>query len=51
MAFDLVQEWKELVAQVPELPIQDFGLTYIYPVFVVLIIIEYLKAKELFDLK
>ena len=51
MAIDLVQEWRELVDQVPELPIQDFGLTYIHPVFVVLIIMEYLKAKELFDLK
>lgn len=37
--------------QLPKLEIEHFGLVYVYPVFLVLIIMEYLKAKEYFDLK
>lgn len=38
-------------AQLPALPIESFGLIYLYPVFVALIIWEYIQAKELYDLK
>jgi len=31
--------------------IVKIGLTFMYPMFVVLIIIEYLSARELFDVK
>lgn len=37
--------------QLPELPIEGVGIKYIYPVFAALIIMEYLAAKDLFDLK
>ncbi|HRT52812.1 MAG TPA: hypothetical protein P5291_01945, partial [Flavobacteriales bacterium] len=43
--------WLHLRSQMPELEIERIGLVYIYPIFLVLIVIEYLKAKELFDLK
>lgn len=41
----------ELKAQLPELPIEGIGARYIYPFFVALIVFEYFRAKELYDLK
>ncbi len=51
MSFNLIEAWKEMAAQLPELPIQMIGLKYVYPIFVILIVIEYLRAKHLYDLK
>lgn len=51
MAFDLIGAWKEMAAQLPDLPIQDIGLKYVYPVFLILIFVEYFNAKHLYDLK
>lgn len=51
MPFNPIQAWLDMKAQLPDLAIERFGLWYLYPVFVVLIVMEYLKAKEYFDLK
>ncbi|MCB0790947.1 MAG: sterol desaturase family protein [Flavobacteriales bacterium] len=51
MTFDLIGAWLEMKHQLPEIPIEGIGLRYLYPVFVILIVIEYLKARELYDLK
>lgn len=51
MAFNPVQAWMAMKEQLPELPIEGFGLTYLYPVFILLILTEYFNAKHLFDLK
>lgn len=48
---DLLNAWMDLKAQLPELPIEGFGLVYIYPIFGALMVIEYFRARELFDLK
>jgi sterol desaturase/sphingolipid hydroxylase (fatty acid hydroxylase superfamily) len=49
--FNPIQAWLDLRAQLPELAIEGIGARYIYPVFVVLILMEYFKARQLFDLK
>ncbi|MFN6115714.1 MAG: hypothetical protein ACK46C_07505, partial [Flavobacteriales bacterium] len=49
--FNPIQAWLDMKASLPELPIEGIGIKYIYPIFLVLIILEYLRAKELFDLK
>ena len=51
MDFNLVQAWLDLKAQLPELAIEGIGIKYIYPIFLVLILLEYLNAKHLYDLK
>jgi sterol desaturase/sphingolipid hydroxylase (fatty acid hydroxylase superfamily) len=51
LAFNPIQSWIEMKEQIPELPISDWGLKYLYPVFLVLIVIEYLNAKHVYDLK
>ena len=51
MSFNLLQAWLDMKAQLPELAIEGIGIRYVYPVFLALIILEYLRAKELFDLK
>jgi sterol desaturase/sphingolipid hydroxylase (fatty acid hydroxylase superfamily) len=51
MSFDLIDAWLEMKAQLPELAIEGVGIKYVYPVFVALIIMEYLRQRELFDLK
>ena len=49
--FNLIDAWRRMAAQLPELPIQDIGLKYVYPIFLALIAMEYIKARHLFDLK
>jgi sterol desaturase/sphingolipid hydroxylase (fatty acid hydroxylase superfamily) len=51
MDFNIIEEWIRLKDQLPKLDIEHYGLVYVYPVFIVLILIEYFKAKDLFDLK
>ncbi|MCB0795694.1 MAG: sterol desaturase family protein [Flavobacteriales bacterium] len=51
MEFNLIEAWLDMKRQLPELPIEGIGARYIYPLFVVLIVVEYLRAKELFDLR
>ncbi|MFT3885582.1 MAG: sterol desaturase family protein [Flavobacteriales bacterium] len=51
MHFNLIDSWLHMRSQLPKLEIEHFGLFYVYPVFLALIIIEYLKAKDYFDLK
>lgn len=51
LSFNLIQAWRDMAAQLPELPIQDIGLKYVYPIFTALIVVEYLQARHLFDLK
>lgn len=51
MGFNIVEEWFRMKEQLPKLDIEHYGLVYVYPVFIVLILIEYFKAKDLFDLK
>ncbi len=51
MEFNPIQAWLDMKAQLPELPIERFGLFYLYPIFLALIIWEYIQARELYDLK
>ena len=51
MTFDLIQAWMDLKAQLPELAVEGIGLKYVYPVFLGLIVLEYVNAKHLYDLK
>jgi sterol desaturase/sphingolipid hydroxylase (fatty acid hydroxylase superfamily) len=51
MAFNPIQAWLDMKAQLPELAIEDIGIKYVYPVFLALIILEYVNARHLFDLK
>jgi sterol desaturase/sphingolipid hydroxylase (fatty acid hydroxylase superfamily) len=48
---NIIEAWLEMKSQLPELPIEGIGAKYIYPFFVALIVLEYFRAKELFDLK
>jgi len=51
MGFNPIQAWLDMKAQLPALEIENIGGKYIYPIFVALIVIEYFRAKDLFDLK
>jgi len=51
MTFDLIQAWMDLKAQLPVLAIEDIGLKYVYPIFLGLIVMEYINARHLYDLK
>jgi sterol desaturase/sphingolipid hydroxylase (fatty acid hydroxylase superfamily) len=51
MSFNPIEAWLQLKAQLPPLAIEGIGIKYVYPVFVVLIFLEYFRAKHLFDLK
>jgi len=51
MTFDLFNAWLEMKAQLPELPIEGFGLVYVYPLFLLLIVMEYAKARDYYDLR
>ena len=51
MTFDLIQAWMDLKAQLPTLAVEGIGLKYVYPIFLGLIVLEYVNAKHLYDLK
>lgn len=51
MDFNLIEAWLDLKRQLPELPIEGVGAKYIYPLFILLMIGEYVQARHLFDLK
>lgn len=51
LSFDPISAWLDMKAQLPELEIENIGAKYIYPIFIALILLEYFKAKHLFDLK
>ncbi len=51
LAFNPIQSWLAMKEQLPELAIEGIGLKYIYPVFAALIIIEYISAKDVYDLR
>lgn len=51
MAFNPVAAWLHMKEQLPPLPIEGVGIKYVYPVFLVLIVLEYLQARHLFDIK
>lgn len=51
MPFNPIDAWLHMKAQLPRLDIEGIGIKYVYPIFLVLIILEYLRAKHLFDLK
>ena len=51
LAFNPIEAWLDMKAQLPELAIEGVGIKYIYPVFLVLIVLEYFNAKHLYDLK
>ncbi|MCU0320749.1 MAG: sterol desaturase family protein [Flavobacteriales bacterium] len=48
---NLIEAWWAMKAQLPVLPIEGIGAKYIYPLFVGLIVLEYIRARELYDLK
>ncbi len=41
----------EMKAQLPDLQIQDIGLKYLYPVLIALVVLEYVQARHLYNLK
>ncbi|MBK7383004.1 MAG: sterol desaturase family protein [Flavobacteriales bacterium] len=49
MQFNPLQAWLDMKAQLPVLAIEGIGITYIYPVFIALIVMEYVSAKHLYD--
>ncbi len=51
MEFNLIEAWLDMKRQLPELPIEGVGAKYIYPLFILLMIVEYRAARHLFDLK
>ena len=51
MAFNPIQAWMDMKAQLPVLEIEHYGAYYVYPIFIGLILIEYFRAKDLFDLR
>lgn len=51
MDFNPIDAWLEMKAMLPPLPIESIGIKYVYPIFLVLIIWEYVQARELFDIK
>lgn len=51
MEFNLIDAWLDMKRQLPELPIEGVGAKYIYPLFILLMIGEYVQARHLFDLK
>ncbi len=51
MTLPFIDEWLALKRSLPELPIEGIGIKYVYPVFLVLLIIEYVNAKHLYNLK
>lgn len=51
MPFNPIEAWLHMKSQLPALEIEGIGIKYVYPIFLVLIILEYLRAKHLFDLK
>ena len=51
MTFPLVNEWLALKASLPVLDIEGIGIKFVYPIFLVLLIVEYINAKHLYNLK
>ena len=51
MTFNLFDAWLGMKEQLPELKIEGIGILYVYPVFLVLLLIEYFNAKHLYNLK
>jgi sterol desaturase/sphingolipid hydroxylase (fatty acid hydroxylase superfamily) len=51
MDFNLIDAWLDMKAQLPELAIEGVGIKYIYPIFLGLLLIEFFRARHLYDLK
>jgi sterol desaturase/sphingolipid hydroxylase (fatty acid hydroxylase superfamily) len=51
MTFNPVDAWLHMKAQLPPLAIEGIGIKYVYPFFLVLLLIEFFNAKELYNLK
>ena len=51
MTFNLFDAWMGMKEQLPTLKIESIGLLYVYPAFLVLLLVEYFRAKELYNLK
>jgi len=51
MTFNPVDAWLHMKAQLPPLAIEGIGIKYVYPFFLILLLIEFFNAKELYNLK
>ena len=51
MTFNPIEAWLHMKEQLPPLPIERIGLLYVYPAFLVLLLIEYFNAKQLYSLR
>ena len=49
-SFNPIDAWLSMKAQLPPLAIQDIGLKYLYPFLIALVVLEYVKAKHLYNL-
>lgn len=47
----IIQWWIHLKEQLPPLSIEGIGIKYVYPIFLVLLLIELVNAKHLYNLK
>jgi sterol desaturase/sphingolipid hydroxylase (fatty acid hydroxylase superfamily) len=51
MTLPLIDEWLALKRSLPVLEIEGIGIKYVYPIFLVFLIMEYVNAKHLYNLK
>lgn len=51
MTFNPIEAWLHMKEQLPPLPIERIGILYVYPIFLGLLLLEFFKAKELYNLK
>ena len=45
MSFDPINAWLTMKAQLPELAIEGIGIKYVYPIFLVFLLIEFFNAS------
>ena len=51
MTFSPVEAWLHMKAQLPPLDIEGIGIKYVYPFFLILLLLEFFNAKHLYNLK
>ncbi len=50
-SFNPIDAWLSMKSQLPPLKIEGIGITYIYPIFLVLLLLELYQAKHLYNLR
>ena len=51
MMFNPISAWLEMKSQLPELAIEGIGITYVYPIFLVFLLMEFFNARHLYNLR